>query len=132
MDWDTKEICGFAIYGLIITNFRICNCRISQEFADLRFADQPKKIACPPLLYRKYRQFLLTPCFVHRVNGEDDTRLMSFFSIHCSIHRVQKYRAPAQQNRCSDSMAKLAVAICTYRLREITVVYCKDSSPLSK
>ncbi len=36
-DWHTSEICGFAIAEL------------AQEFADLQFADYPKKIACPVL-----------------------------------------------------------------------------------
>jgi hypothetical protein len=39
-DWGTKEICGFAICGLIITNLRICDLWINHyKFADLRFAE---------------------------------------------------------------------------------------------
>jgi hypothetical protein len=49
-DWDSKETCGFAICGLIITNLRlanwdtseICGFAIAQgakEFADLQYAD---------------------------------------------------------------------------------------------
>ncbi len=35
-DWDNKEICGFAICGLIITNLQICDLRTGtpQKFAD--------------------------------------------------------------------------------------------------
>ncbi len=57
LDWDTKEICGFAICGLIITNLWICDLRTGspQKFADLRLRNEPKnlrtnkKVACPPL-----------------------------------------------------------------------------------
>ncbi len=45
-DWETKEICGFAICGCIITNFRICDLRtgIPQIFADLRLQNEPKNL----------------------------------------------------------------------------------------
>jgi hypothetical protein len=38
------QICGFAIYGLIITNLRICNLQTDtpQKFADLRLLNDPK------------------------------------------------------------------------------------------
>jgi hypothetical protein len=41
-----KEICRFAIFGLIITNFRICQLRSGtpQKFADLRFVDEQKNL----------------------------------------------------------------------------------------
>ncbi len=58
-DWDTKEVCGFAIFGLIITNLRICDLWTGppRKFADLRLRTEPKnlricrqkKFACPPL-----------------------------------------------------------------------------------
>jgi hypothetical protein len=56
-DWFTKEICGFAVCGLIMTNLRICDLRndTSQTFVDLRLRNEPKKLwitnkfTCPPL-----------------------------------------------------------------------------------
>jgi hypothetical protein len=57
--WDTKEICVFAICGFFITNLqiydlrtgtpknlRICDCGMTQEFADLRSVYQENKFAC--------------------------------------------------------------------------------------
>jgi hypothetical protein len=45
-DWDTKEICGFAICELIITGLRGCKLRTGtpQEFADLRLQNEPKTL----------------------------------------------------------------------------------------
>ncbi len=45
-EWDTKEICGFAICGLIITNRRICHLRTGQskKFSDLRLRNDPKNL----------------------------------------------------------------------------------------
>ncbi len=56
-DWDTKEICGFAILGLIITYLRICDLRTGtpRKFADLplRISDwlTKKKICLPTLTF---------------------------------------------------------------------------------
>ncbi len=41
-DWDTKEICGLAIFGLIITILRTCDLRTITKI----------KFACPPLIFR--------------------------------------------------------------------------------
>ncbi len=45
-DWGTKEICEFAICGLIITFLQICNLQTStpQEFADVRLQNEPKNL----------------------------------------------------------------------------------------
>jgi hypothetical protein len=39
VDWDAYEICGFAICGLIIINFAICD-----------LWSNKKNFACPPLV----------------------------------------------------------------------------------
>jgi hypothetical protein len=46
VDWDTHEICGCAICGLIITNMRICDLRTGtpQKFADLHLRNEPKSL----------------------------------------------------------------------------------------
>ncbi len=49
-DWDTKEICGFAICGLIITNLRTCT---SPKFADLPLPNEPKHLRISELLTNK-------------------------------------------------------------------------------
>jgi hypothetical protein len=48
-DWDTKEICGFAICGL--AHLRICDCGISPRIGGFAICGLTKKFACPPLLY---------------------------------------------------------------------------------
>jgi hypothetical protein len=54
-DWDIKEICGFAICGLIITILRICDLRIGspQKFADLRLRNEPKNLRISDLRTNK-------------------------------------------------------------------------------
>jgi hypothetical protein len=43
-DWGNKDICGFAICGLIITNWRICDLRTGtpKTIADMRLRNEPK------------------------------------------------------------------------------------------
>jgi hypothetical protein len=43
LDWDTKEICGFAI---CITNSQICNLRTgtTQKYEDLQLQNEPKNL----------------------------------------------------------------------------------------
>ncbi len=43
-DWDTNEICGFAICRLIITNLRTCKLRTGtpQKFPELRYQNECK------------------------------------------------------------------------------------------
>jgi hypothetical protein len=45
-DWDTKEICGFAICRLIITNLRNCDLWTGRpkKFAYLRLRNEPKNL----------------------------------------------------------------------------------------
>ncbi len=46
-DWNTKEICGFVIWGLIITNYRICDLLTGtpKKFADLQLQNEPQEFA---------------------------------------------------------------------------------------
>ncbi len=68
-DWVTKEICGFAICGLIITNVADRHGTVTpQKFADLRSRNKPKicgfviyglakNFACPPLYFYTRDEF---------------------------------------------------------------------------
>jgi hypothetical protein len=40
---------GFAICGLKITNLRICDCEMNQQFTGFAICGQTKKYECPPL-----------------------------------------------------------------------------------
>jgi hypothetical protein len=46
VEWDTKEICRFAICGFIITNLRICDLRTGtpKKFANLQLRNEPKNL----------------------------------------------------------------------------------------
>jgi hypothetical protein len=65
-DWDTKEICGYAIWGLIISNLRICDLR--NESKNLPVCDlltNKKKITGPFLLFC----YLVVGSFILRGGG---------------------------------------------------------------
>jgi hypothetical protein len=60
-DWEAKEICAFAICGLIITNlricglayhrnFQICDCGMSLRICGFAICGPSTKFACPPSL----------------------------------------------------------------------------------